>query len=534
MTYQVMARKWRPQEFDQIIAQDHVTRTLQNAVRSARIGHAYLFSGPRGVGKTTTARILAKALNCQQGPTPTPCNTCSLCREITDGSNMDVLEIDGASNTGVDNIRNLRETINYAPTSGRYKIYIIDEVHMLSESAFNALLKTLEEPPHHVVFVFATTKPQKIPPTILSRCQRFDFRRISSRHIMERLAYIAEQEKFQVDDDALALIAKKAEGSLRDGQSLLDQVISFGGQRVTRELVSQALGLVNREVFFDLVDAVQQHDSQKGLALVAMVEQQGWDTEEFMAGFLEHLRYLILAKTAPRSLDKLDLSKIDREKYGQQGATLAEGDLMRIIAVASDAERTLRYSSRPRFLLEMMVVRLAKMEETVRLEDLLRSLNQVLGLEAQEVLPDEPLGQNTQERSDPVESPPAVEQPQGEVDTIWNQMLDKVRRKKASLGAILEFGQLAELQDRTLTISFPKSFNFHRQQAQKGQNRKVIEGEASNILGKEVSIKFTLDETREPAQPPTSPQKKPSYKEMLKAEPILGNIMETLDGELIE
>jgi DNA polymerase-3 subunit gamma/tau len=538
MTYQVMALKWRPKLFEEIIGQDHVTTTLQNAIRSGRIGHAYLFSGPRGVGKTTTARILAKSLNCQQGPLPTPCNQCSLCQEITSGTSMDVLEIDGASNTGVDNIRNLRETIKYSPTQGRYKIYIIDEVHMLSESAFNALLKTLEEPPSHVIFIFATTRPQKIPLTILSRCQRFDFRRISIQHIVDRLSYIAEQEKIHVESGALSLIAKKADGSLRDGQSLLDQVISYGGQQINEEHVSKALGLASRDLFFQLIDIVCEQNSKKGLELVAGVEKQGWDMEEFVNGLLDHLRYLLLAKTAPESPELMDLADADREKYIKQGAEIEEEDLLRMIAVVSDTANALRYSSRPRFLLEMMVVKLTKMEATVHLKELMNDLNRVLGEESREPPQMETPEQTVKEKPTGNRSVSPQAELNGETQELWTQMLTRVRERKTSLGAILQHGQLAELQDQSLTIVFPKSCNFHLVQAEKKKNREVIEGEASTILGKDMRVKFTMADISESSQAPDASAKSPGHKlspeEVAKVESIVGTILETMDGELIE
>ncbi|MGE5855121.1 MAG: DNA polymerase III subunit gamma/tau, partial [Syntrophaceae bacterium] len=233
MEYLVLARKWRPQVFEDVVGQDHVITTLRNAIRLGRVAHAFIFSGPRGVGKTSVARILAKALNCEKGPSEIPCNACANCREITEGSSMDVREIDGASNRGIDEIRELRENVKFSPSSSRYKIYIIDEVHMLTKEAFNALLKTLEEPPEHVMFIFATTEVHKVPATILSRCQRFDFRRISIEEIMTRLRYIAGEEKVTIDEDALMVIAKKGDGSLRDSQSIFDQVRSFCGNTIT-------------------------------------------------------------------------------------------------------------------------------------------------------------------------------------------------------------------------------------------------------------------------------------------------------------
>jgi len=249
MSYVVIARRWRPQQFNEIIGQEHVSKTLSNAIANNRIAHSYIFTGPRGVGKTTTARILAKAVNCEKGPTPHPCNECASCKAITVGNSMDVLEIDGASNRGIDEVRNLRENIRYAPTQGKYRIYIIDEVHMLTKEAFNALLKTLEEPPEHAMFIFATTEIHRVPATILSRCQRFDFRRIPLKTIMEHLRRICDGEKIDIQEEALLQIAKKADGSMRDAQSILDQLISFSGNKIAFEDVAQALGVIHQDLF---------------------------------------------------------------------------------------------------------------------------------------------------------------------------------------------------------------------------------------------------------------------------------------------
>ena len=276
LAYEVTARKWRPQEFDGVIGQEHVTTTLKNAIQAGQIAHAYLFAGPRGVGKTTTARILAKALNCVDGPTVTPCNACTFCREISEGRSVDVLEIDGASNNRVEQVRtHLLESVKYTPSQGKHKIYIIDEVHMLTKEAFNALLKTLEEPPAHVYFVFATTDPRKVIPTVLSRCQRFDFRRISGPTIVDHLAMISEKSGYDVQREALALIARRVDGSMRDAESLLDQVVAFGGTALTAREAAEVLGIVDQDVYFELLDIVAEQDVPKGLDLVDRIFGQG-------------------------------------------------------------------------------------------------------------------------------------------------------------------------------------------------------------------------------------------------------------------
>jgi DNA polymerase-3 subunit gamma/tau len=301
MEYQSLYRKWRPQTFKDIIGQRHITKTLINAISLNRISHAYIFSGPRGVGKTTTARILAKSLNCLKGPTPQPCNKCERCIRITDGYSMDVIEIDGASNNGVDSIRELRNKVNFAPAEGKYKIYIIDEVHMLSQGAFNALLKTLEEPPSHVIFIFATTDPHKIPSTILSRCQWFNFRRISLEDIVAKLKMIAKDEKLKIDDKILNMIARSSTGSMRDAESTLDQIIAYCGKEITSQSVREVLGIIEEEVFFEFIEAIIKDDTLKGIEIINRTSDLGGDASQFIKNLMEYVHnqlnwknYLIL------------------------------------------------------------------------------------------------------------------------------------------------------------------------------------------------------------------------------------------------
>ena len=372
----VTARKWRPMKFDDVAGQKHVIMTLRNALATGRIAHAYIFSGPRGVGKTTTARLLAKAVNCLSPVDQNPDNACEICTEITEGRSFDVQEIDGASNRSVDDIRNLREAVRYAPVKGRYKVYIIDEVHMLTKEAFNALLKTLEEPPPHVLFIFATTELQKVPATILSRCQRFDFRRIPAGDIRKNLAAIAVQEGLQIDDEALLLIAHRADGSLRDAQSLFDQVIALCGRSVTHAAMLEALNIVAQDNFFRVTSLMAMQDAAGGLALVEDLMSHGYDLREFLVGLIEHFRNLLVVKVTGKP-DLIDASDVTRKRYMEVAATFSVGDLLRAQRHVTTTEMSLSRTAQARFRLEADIVQLVTMPRTLDLAGLLEGLEEL-------------------------------------------------------------------------------------------------------------------------------------------------------------
>jgi DNA polymerase-3 subunit gamma/tau len=383
MSYVAIARRWRPSTFGEIVGQPHVTRTLENAIAMGRIHHAFLFTGARGVGKTTAARALARALNCEKGPTATPCGVCAACKEILKGASPDVIEIDGASNNSVDDVRELRETVRYLPQHGKYKIYIVDEVHMLTGSAFNALLKTLEEPPPHVVFIFATTEPQKIPETILSRVQRFDFKRIPLPAVVERLELIAKEEGIEAPPEVLRLVARAGDGSMRDAQSLLDQVISFCGKDLDARKVADVLGLVDRELLYGMLEGVLEGDADRCLAAIEKVYEVGYELSAFASEMLELVRNATLTVLSPSSERYLDVSEEEKQRLKTLTKGVPPEVFVRSFQVFLDVHEEVSRAPRPRLVLEMAVARLlairpAKPVDDVvaRLADLERRLRQ--------------------------------------------------------------------------------------------------------------------------------------------------------------
>ena len=377
-SYVVIARKWRPVLFEEMVAQAHVTRTLRNAVSSGRIAHAYLFSGPRGVGKTTAARILAKSLNCVNGPTSTPCNACESCKSITAGSSVDVLEIDGASNNGVENVRELTENVRYVPGLGKYRIYIIDEVHMLSTPAFNALLKTLEEPPPHAVFIFATTEAHKIPLTILSRCQRFDFKRIPCRDIQNHLKKIVDEEGIKFEDKALFTIAREADGSLRDAQSLLDQVVAFAGGAVTDAHVVEALGLMDRSIIHELMEAVAGRNGKECLNIIEKIYDFGYDLRKACSDLLEDVRDLTIIKVTGEP-GLLDLPDSELERLKKNADSIGIERLHLLFSVISRGYEEVSRSAFPRYSFEMALLKAVHFDELRPVSELIARLEGLKG-----------------------------------------------------------------------------------------------------------------------------------------------------------
>lgn len=372
----VTARKWRPQRFNDVVGQDHISTTLINAIKNKRLHHAYLFSGPRGVGKTTTARILARAINCSNMNGSEPCNECDSCIQILEGRSLDVIEIDGASNNSVEDIRKLRDNSKYPPALGKYKLYIIDEVHMLSNSAFNALLKTLEEPPPHLMFVFATTEVHKLPPTILSRCQRFEFRRMELDGIINQLKYISEKENITIDEESLITIAKKADGSMRDSQSIFDQVVAFCGNNVKYTEMSDALHLIDEDFYFRVSDAAINNDIEEMFNIVRDVMNKGYDLQECINGILEHFRN-ILTFNVTNGEKFVNTSSTFLAKYKTTAEYFNKNDIIRIMNILAQAESSIRFAFQPRVKFELTLSQVATLDKTKDINILLNEINEL-------------------------------------------------------------------------------------------------------------------------------------------------------------
>ncbi len=370
----VTARKWRPQRFEDVIGQQHITSTLKNAIKEKRIAHAYLFTGPRGVGKTTTARILAKTLNCENQKNSEPCNECEMCKSIQSSQLIDIIEIDAASNRGIDEIRSLRDSVKYAPTRGKYKVYIIDEVHMLTKESFNAFLKTLEEPPEHIIFIFATTDVHKLPLTIISRCQRYDFRRIQLDKIKETLKMIADEEKIKIDDKTLTIIAKKADGALRDAESYFDQVVAFSKGKIDADLVTQMLNLIDEEIFFKISDAVIDKDFKVVFQTSEKIYENGWDFGDFVDGLIEHFRN-ILSVTVTDSTDSIETADIYKTRYLECKDKFSESDILRLLNFLTKSQQELRFSQNPKLKIEIILSHLIALESSKSISELISQVS---------------------------------------------------------------------------------------------------------------------------------------------------------------
>ena len=563
MAYQVIARKWRPQTFDEVTGQEPITRTLRNAIEHQRLHHAYLFSGARGVGKTTSARLLAKALNCHKAkqPTPTPCRSddpdqCSSCREITESRSIDVQEIDAASNTGVDNVRDaIIASVGIAPARDRYKVFIIDEVHMLSGAAFNALLKTLEEPPPRVVFIMATTERHKVPETILSRCQQFEFRTIATAKILERLKLIAKSEKISIPDDALREIARTGEGSMRDAQSALDQVISFAGDKIKKEDVEMALGVAGADILKRIIDSIAENKPAEAIAAVDDIVMRGHDLRNFCRDLLAHFRDLLVTKVSGNE-ELLESAVCEPAELNRQAALFSESDLVRFFHSLAETETKLRAATQPRYQLEIGIVKLMELRGVESINEILQRLASLETNSGSEPLTRTPSSsggspsKTTPERpaSRPAGSTftaaaavsPALEAttPPAELSTIDRVKAVLSSQRKMLLVTALEAAQATIFDDTELCIEFTPDTRHLRDTLSKADNNKFVRDACREVTGRDLGVRIIVKDPAADGEPLSREDEarleKQRLREMAESNPTVQTMLKTFRGEIVD
>jgi DNA polymerase-3 subunit gamma/tau len=545
VSYQVFARKYRPQTFDDLVGQAHVTRTLKNAVEQNRLAHAYLFVGPRGIGKTSTARILAKALNCVKGPTITPCGVCDSCKEIAGGNSLDVLEIDGASNNGVEQVRELRDNVRYAPSKGKFKIYIIDEVHMLTSAAFNALLKTLEEPPAHVKFIFATTEPQKVLPTILSRCQRFDLHRIPANLIAQHLQLIAGKEKIALDPAAAHAIAKGADGGLRDAESMLDQLVAFCGDKIAEPDVLNVFGFTSEQTVAQFTEKILRGETPEALELLHAEADNGKDMMKLMSDLISYLRDLLVGKVKPEALAD-DLNP-DLQKSLETQASMIETDrLLELIDQFAAAEGRMKWAPNKRLHFEVAVIKAIQTLNQVTLNEVIENLAALRDGKAPVAGIADPgpreLKKKNEERdaasaasasagvTDPgYSAPPAPIDP----NDAWQKTVEKVRATRKLIAGWVEAGTALGVEGRFLVVGFPPEQKAAMESLSMPKTRDYIDAILKEISGQDWKIKFVLKEGLPILAPvDAAAPKKPETQATFKDDPLIREALEIFQGEI--
>ncbi len=557
MTYVTLYRKYRPKTFADVIGQEHVRQTLINALKANKTSHAYLFAGPRGTGKTSIAKILAKALNCQNSHQPSaishqekpkespnskpqtlnqvePCNECSSCKDVDNNSSVDVLEIDAASNRGIDEIRNLRERVHFAPGVGSKKVFIIDEVHMLTTEAFNALLKMVEEPPEHAVFILATTEAHKVIPTIISRCQRFDFRRISVDDIVARLKYIADQEKITVDESTLAVIARQAQGSVRDSIGLLDQLASFADNKITPDTLTQVLNLTESELLFEITDLIINKDTLGCLKFIDQLMNRGYDLRQFSAELIQHFRSItiVLAADEPAEIIHTTTENLSRIKSQAKGFQIFEA--IKVIDLLSDVYRQMRFSSDTRLLLEIALIKLAKLESDFSLEGLLyrvEELEKIVQSGHNTVASEIATAQQVEPRDDEnglsLRGAKRRGNPESEdkdkIHRIWPVVMQQIKKESIPLYSLmLECHPKNEGQK--LVLVFNKTADFHLKEVSK--NSKVIEKALKDVVGHDYTLDFVMDESQ--------PQQDHDKDQNLSADKVIEMMKDNFGAQIIE
>ena len=548
MSYTVLSLKWRPQLFADLIGQDHVTKTLTNAFKKDRVAQGYILTGPRGVGKTTTARIIAKALNCAKSLNGVPCNNCNNCQEITDGRNLDVIEIDGASNRGIEEIRNIREQIKYTPMNAPYKIFIIDEVHMLTNQAFNALLRTLEEPPSHGKFILATTDIHKVPSTIISRCQRFDFNRITEASIRQRLKIIFKDEKIVVDDDSISAIARKSDGSMRDALSIMDQVIAYAGDSIKIDDVSTIIGLIPTDVFFNYSNAINEKDFSKMTKVLEIVKSTGLPLEDVAEGLSSHFRNLIIS-TVENSENLLELNDEHKNEYLSNAKKWNGKDLLRVINVLNDLEYKLKHMSQPLIFFEMTSMKLMEMDSSVSISELLSksenknikkkpksstmSEDKTITNEKKELTVSKP-------ENDKIEESIEIKNNSFNIDYIrkeWESFIIMITKERPSIGTALEHSLPTSLVGNKLIIEVSGLPDFSV--GSLNRNNQVVESFLKDYFKNDVKIKAVMSKDEiKPLTPEISRDGNKVSNENINLkndenDNVVSRVIEVFDGEIL-
>jgi DNA polymerase III subunit gamma/tau len=542
VSYQVFARKYRPQTFDDLVGQNHVSQTLKNAVEQNRLAHAYLFVGPRGVGKTSTARILAKALNCVKGPTVTPCGVCDNCKEIAGGNSLDVIEIDGASNNSVEDVRELRDNVRYAPAKGRYKIYLIDEVHMLSSAAFNALLKTLEEPPPHVKFIFATTEPQKVLPTILSRCQRFDLHRIPAKLIAQHLQYIAQQEKITLEPAAAHAIARGAEGGLRDAESMLDQLVAFCGDSITETEVLKVFGFTSEQTVAELTEKIVRGETADAIDIVHAQCEAGKDMMKLMSDLISYLRDLLVFKVKPEAL--ADDANPELQKSLENESRAIETDrLLELIDQFAAAEGRMKWAPNKKLHFEVAVIKAIQVLNQVTLNEVIENLSALRdgkavagGAEPGKKVPNIKPAATAEKAAVPApgyNKPVRDESASLDIDEIWHQLSGKIPPNKKFLKSLIDSTHAIGAEGRTFVIGYPPEQKSMIETFASDNNRKFLESLLKEVSGKDWTVKFTEKEGLTVASPnPAAKEPVAQTDDSFRNDPVIQEALEMFKGEI--
>ena len=553
MSYIVLSRRYRPKSFNEIVGQKHVVTTLVNALQANRVAHAYLFAGPRGVGKTSMARILSKALNCQKGTTDTPCNKCSICNSITSGNGIDVLEIDGASNRGIDEIRNIRQNVGYAPAASRYKIYIIDEVHMLTKEAFNAILKTLEEPPEHVKFIFATTSPSRVPDTVQSRCQRFDFKNISIPDISDRLAQLCKTENIAAEEEVLQSIAKYARGGLRDSESILDQLASFCHEKITLRDVYDIFGVVSEEKLSSLINSFIEKNPESSIVIFHDIIDSGKDIEGFIDQLLLYLRDLLLVSVRKKERDTIETVSGDIDLLRMQSSSFSPDTLMYMFQIISEAKTKTRDLLQQKIYLEVLFVKLATMEELRPLSSVLDKIEGMKKMfEGNEGNVDKVVSIRDADVRVPVK-PGIPEKPSHDYVALnkkvnpdnsfadtWKKVMIEILAKKKTTWALLQNARVLNIDDNEAIVEVPKNYLIHKERLEKPEEKRIIDGCLKKVTGKKIRVRFVVSkndikvvDNKRSSHGVVQEGKNKKSDDDIKNEPMVKKAIEFFDGSIV-